>query len=441
MSNTVRQKNNRGAALLLFVVLFLAASILLVLAVSRGAYDDIVAYRMLESSKTSFYGVEAGIEDAIFRHKHGDNYSAFEFFSIGATDVSVTRTALTDSFEFFFEAEHARAVRRGEMTLTLGSGTSFNFGLQAGNGGISLSNNSNIYGNVFSNATVAGQGVATVFGEIVAAGPGGRVETIHATGSVWAHHLNGADIDGDAYYFATSTRVATIVDGASYPGSPDQATTSLPISDELIEDWKEGIELTGSVIGSTSPECVSGVYVIDTDTTLGNVKIDCSVQVKKQGGGTTLTITNPIWISGNLFFDAGPTIVADSSLGRRSVQIIVDNESNRTTSSQISVNQSTVFSSGTSSSYVLLLSMNNSAENGGTQKAINLAQSASGQVLVYAGHGLVDMGNSISLREVTAYQIEVSNGASVTYESGLMSLLFTTGPGGGYTITEWREVE
>jgi hypothetical protein len=85
--------------------------------------------------------------------------------------------------------------------------------------------------------------------------------------------------------------------------------------------------------------------------------------------------------------------------------------------------------------------MNNDAENSGSATAIDLAQSANGKVLVYAPHGRVAMGNSISLKEVTAHQIDINNGAQVIYESGLMSLLFTGGAGGGFSIADWREIQ
>jgi hypothetical protein len=433
--------SDRGAAILIFVLFFLVASTTLVIGIGRGVYDDLVLYRALENGKQSLYAAEAGIEDAVYRHRDAKGYSNMEVFTIGGVSVTMTRTLVVDTYEILANATLNNAVRLTKVHLAVGDGASFNFGLQSGNGGITLSNNSNVYGNVFSNGTVLGQGNATVFGEIIAAGPTGKVKTIHATGTVWAHSLDGALIDGDAYYFDATTRVGTIVNGNSYPGTPDQATIDMPIPDAKIEEWKTIIETTGTVIASTSPECSSGTYVIQTDTTLNNVKIECNVDMRKQGAATTIILAGPVWIEGNLSFSQGPNIVASSSLGLKSVQVIVDNEIDRIMSGKVSINQSTNFSSGNAQSYVVLISMNNSAENGGSEMAINIAQSAIGKVLVYAPHGLIKMGNSISLKEVTGYQIDVNNGASVIYESGLMSLLFTGGPGGGFTITSWKEVE
>ena len=448
MNKYIHTHSSRGAALLIFVVLFLATSLSFILAIGRGVYDDYVTFKTFFEGKRSFYAAEAGIEDAVHRHRDGDEYSNSETFAIGDMTVSTTRTSDGASFTIVSEGHAGDAHRESEVVLEIGDGASFNFGLQSGNGGITLSNNSSIQGNVFSNGAVVGQGSATVYGDVISAGASGLVDHVHATGTVRAHTITDADIEGHAYcdsidnsdvggyiYCNSVTATTNPAPAPDFPGTPDESVQPMPIPDTQIEEWKTNITTTGTVIPSTDARCAGGTYVINTNTTLGNVKIECNVEIRKQGAGTTVIIDNPVWIMGNLTFSQGPTIVASSSLGTRSVQIIVDNESNRLTSSKISVNQSTQFNSGSPSSYILLLSMNNSAENGGTEKAINLAQSANGKVLVYASHGLVDMGNSISLKEVTAHQISISNGASVIYESGLINLLFTSGPGGGFTIT------
>jgi Tfp pilus assembly protein PilX len=439
-NNRLRNHTERGAALITFVIFFLLASTILVIGIGRGVYQSLSETRMLYEGKRSFYSAEAGIEDAIYRHRDAKSYSSTESFTIDGNTVSTARVLNIDIYEITATANASGAVRRSFVELAVGDGASFNFGLQSGNGGITLSNNSAIYGNVFSNGTVEGQGSATVYGDVVSAGTSGLIDSITATGSAYAHSITASTIGGNAYYYATGTLTGSIVSGVLFPGYPDQATATMPITDTMIEGWKDQITASGTIITATSTQCSSGTYTINTNTTLNNVRIDCNVEMRKQGASTVITIAGPIWIQGNLSFSQGPSIIASSSLGSRSVQVIVDKETSRSTSSKITVNQSTTFTSGNASSYVVLISMNNDAENSGSEVAIDLAQSASGKVLVYAPHGRVDMGNSITLREVTGYQIDVNNGAQVIYESGLASLLFTGGPGGGYTIGRWTEI-
>ena len=60
---------------------------------------------------------------------------------------------------------------------------------------------------------------------------------------------------------------------------------------------------------------------------------------------------------------------------------------------------------------------------------------------MYAAHGEIRIKQSLTLKEVTAYKIRLQNSAEVIYESGLASLLFTSGPGGGFEVSSWGEIE
>lgn len=439
--STQKPQRNRGAALLIFVIFFLIISTVLVLGIGRGVYQDLVEYRVLQSSKQSFFGAEAGIEDAIYRHRDGRAYSATESFTLSNVAVNVTRTLVIDQYQFISEGDLGSVVRRSEAWLMIGDGASFNFGLQAGNGGVRMYNSSSVKGNVFSNDSVEGSG-NMVYGDVIAAGPSGLLDGIHATGSAWAHTIQSSTIDMDAYYqsiIGSTVSGVACVNVHCHPGSTDQATATMPIPDSMIDDWETGIQTTGTIIASTSAQCASPPYKIDTDTTLNNIKIECDVEISKNS--TDLILAGPVWIAGNLTIVNGPNIIASSSLGSRSVQVIVDKPTNRTTSSKIQIQNSTNFSSGNALSYIMLLSRNNSAASSGSEVAIDIANLGTGKVILYAPYGLIKVQNNISLKEVTGYRIALYNSAQIIYESGLMNVLFTSGPGGGYIITSWRETE
>ena len=121
--------------------------------------------------------------------------------------------------------------------------------------------------------------------------------------------------------------------------------------------------------------------------------------------------------------------------------IIADNPSDRSDSSSISLENSAVFQGSGANSFVVFISQNNDAENGGDNVAITMKNSATGDVLVYAGHGEISLQNSVNVKEVTGWRIRTKNSAEVLYETGLANLLFTGGPAGGYTFDSWREIE
>jgi hypothetical protein len=90
--------------------------------------------------------------------------------------------------------------------------------------------------------------------------------------------------------------------------------------------------------------------------------------------------------------------------------------------------------SGTNGSNVLFVSQNSSAETGGNTTAITVKNTVSGDLLVYASHGLISIENSVELIEVSAWRVRALNTAQVTYDSGLASTLFTSGPGASWTV-------
>lgn len=306
---------------------------------------------------------------------------------------------------------------------------SFHYGIQAGMGGFTLDNSSEIIGNVHSGGAVIASNNNMIRGSVVSAGPGGLAYGFHATSTVYAHTIGGASqattIDKDAYYV---TKTNTTVSGTSHPNSPDQAMVPLPISDAQIAEWENE-----AAAGGTITSCdVHGDYTISSSMSLGPKKIACNLVIKSSSG--ILNVTGPLWVTGDITTQTGPTIQMDAGLGSMNVAIIADNPSNTTGSGRIIVNQQTIFrGSGAPGSFVFLISQNNSAETGGTTVALDMSQGASALV-AYAAHGLATLSQSVSVREVTAYKIALSQSAKVTYDTGLPSAVFESGPGGSWSF-------
>ncbi len=438
-------KQSRGAAMLIFVLFFTFALSTIVFILNQTIFTDFNDLKRLKQSKQAFFTSESLLEDMVYRQIDGTfslNTTETLTFASAIAQATTTYVSADDEYITVSQARLGSALRKNQAIVTLTNGTSFNYGLQAGNGGITLANNSGIIGNVYSNGPVVGAGSAEVAGDIVSAGPTGSIATITATGSVYANTINRITAGGNAYYnVQIGTNGQNPVAGTRFTPYPNQPLADFPIATSTIQGWKDDITTYGTVITAADPLCSTGTYTINTSVTIGFLKVECNLDIRKTGPSIVVTLTGPVWVQGNLSFTQGPTMQVSPSLGRRSVQFIVDNPSNRTTSSRIEVRNSTQFNgSGDSRSFIMLLSMNESAALGGTQKAIDVSQSANGKVLVYAGRGLVDIGNGISLKEVTGFRINVAQNADVIYESGLSSLLFTAGPGGGYSLGDWRQI-
>ena len=434
MSNSIKQNGvpkifpQRGAALLITVLLFALGASLVTVSIARATYYDVITTRTQQNSLQSYYTAESGVEDAIYRNMQNMSISASVVLTIGSTTATTTITPVLDQKNIDSVAQTGSAVRKLSTVITVGNGASFNFGMQSDNGGITMQNSSSVTGNVYANGSVTGGGSSVVGGDIISGGATGLINGVHATGSAWAHSITASTIDKNAYY---QSILGSTVGGNSFPGSIDQATSTLPISDDLIAQW-EAQAASGTVITSPCP------YTINASVTLGATLIDCN-DVTITGNATNVTLTGPLWIKGNLTLSKANFYVG-SSIGTKSVQIVVDEPASHATGSIITVsNSANFYDADGGNSYVLLLSRNSSARNSGAITAINLSQSASGKVLVYAGDGRIDLANSVSMKEVTGYRIVLGNNTNVAYETGLANLLFTGGPGGAYIITRWNE--
>lgn len=421
--------NNKGQTLITVVIFFLFISLTIAIGFSAPALAEYSNSVRLLNSKKSYFLAESGIEDVVYRVKNGKKYDSTENLNISGFAASTSVFDLIGGEKQVISSGNAlNSVRKLKINLAIDDGVAFNYGVQAGDGGFSIENTASISGNAYSNGPVTGQNSNIIKGDVISAGGSGLISGIHSTSSVYAHSISNSTIEKDAYYVNISN---STVGGVMYPGSADQPPADLPISDSLIEDLKN--TATTSIINSPCP------YTITTTATLGPVKINCNLTIKSNA---VVTLFGNIWVNGNIEVENNAIIKIDSSLGNKSVAMIADNPSNRTTSSKIEFQNTAQFqNSGVKGSYIAAISQNNSAESGGGEKAIKVSNTVSGDLLVYSNHGEILLKNSVNLKEVTAYRIRLQNTANVVYETGLANALFSSGPGGGYTISKWEETK
>lgn len=436
-----RRLRNSGQAMLVMVLLFLVAGTIIVTGTILPIAAQIRVSRGMVLSASSYYLANAAAEDAVFRLSRGKAVATGDTLSLNGGTATVSVSALPAGRSVTATADVRDRVRKVKATLALGVGASFNYGVQVGEGGFSLSNTSSIVGNVYSNGPIVGSNSNVIYGDVVSAGSAGRVEGVHATSSIYARTIVGSVADKDAYYASvTDTRASGSLcpNSHCHPGSADQPAIALPISDEMIEQWQNDAAAGGTATCSGGSYSISGGNV-----TLGPKKIPCNLNIS--GTNTTVTLAGALWVVGNITVSNQPVIRVDPSLSGRSVPVVADNPANRTSSSAIYLSNGTAgevtFQGSGTNSYILFVSRNTSAEQGGSNAAIAISNSVNGDALVYAGHGLVTVSNSITIKELTAYKVQSSNTARVIYNTGLASLLFASGPGGGYDVTGWEEVE
>ena len=65
--------------------------------------------------------------------------------------------------------------------------------------------------------------------------------------------------------------------------------------------------------------------------------------------------------------------------------------------------------------------------------AINVTGGNSSSI-VYAPWGIINLSGGTNIREATAWRITLTGGANVTYETGVASPFFSSGPQGSFSV-------
>ncbi len=437
MNKYTRKKNTKGQAMILAVILFMGVSMAILLGIVGPILRQKTVLSDLVRSRETYFLAEAGIEDVLYRYKSGKPVFAEEVISLNGQFATTTITNVSGGKNIVSSANVNQHVRKISTNIVLGTGIAFHYGVQSGMGGFVLLNSSSITGNVFSAGPITGAG-NMIYGDVVSSGAAGIINGIHATGTAFAHVIQNSTIDRDAYY---QTLTNTTVAGTQHPNSADQPIVDLPISDAQITEWESDAVAGGTMLSTDcdSYNSSSNTCTLSSSRTIGPKKIPFNLLIKSASG--IITVAGPLWVTGNITTQTGPTVRMDPSLGSQNVALIADNPSNPTGSGLITVGQSTIFQgSGSPGSFVFLISQNRSSETGGSIDAISMNQGASALV-AYASHGQITLSQSVSVKEVTAYKIILTQTANVVYDTGLPSTLFSAGPSGGYDITNWEETQ
>lgn len=246
----------------------------------------------------------------------------------------------------------------------------------------------------------------TVMGGNINSITGGNNTTI--AGNAHANTISGITINKDAYY---QTIINTTVRGTEYPNSTDPTPKVFPISDANVTDWKTQAQ------NNTLPTPTCG-------STWGPGKYTGNITLSNT---CTITVKSPIWITGNLNLGNSDVIKLDGSFTSTSGVIVLDGILTLGNSNKIQ-------GTGVGSSLLMVLTTFDSLANGGASAVVIGNTGNSG--VYYASHGIIEPGNSNQYKELTAWQIKLTNNSTINYETGLSSTLFTSGPSGVYSLVK-----
>jgi hypothetical protein len=429
-------KNKNGQALLLasfFLFLILSFSLVLVSYLFSNNQTNLKSY----FSSVAYDLAEAGIEKAIWCLNQtanngcggtfGPSYIGESNISLGDGKFSTTVTRVGNSRTIVSTGIGTKNVTKKikvEVTAApTASDVSFSYAIQVDAGGVTLQNNSSIYGSVYSNSNVSCNTNSLVSGDVTVSGASNKIDKCKINYDAMAHSITNSNVGQNAYYTNISS---TTVGGTKYPGSPDPIFTTLPTFNLPL--WENLAANGGTVEGNYSPLNGSslGPKKINGDLTLNN--------------NVHLTITGPVWVTGNITINNNCVLTLDFTFGDNGTLIIADNVNNLATYGKIMVSNNVIINGAGEKSFIVFISTNNS--NNSANPAINLNNNAEGAIFL-APDGMIILNNNARVKSLSANSIYVNNNAEVHYqESELINLNFAAGPGGNWQIKKstWQDL-
>ena len=208
-SNLNNQKNNlnKGQALLISLVFFSFLSLSIVMGLSVPVVREFrISSNNLESKK-SFFLSESGVEDAYYRIKTSQTIGTAETITLDNHSVV---TNITDSGynekTISSEGSVLSRERINRVVLNTGTGVSFSYGVQSGQGGFIIANNAVVNGSVYSNGSITGSG--TIAGSATSANSASLIADQENGSGVPAYDVTFGD-SNSTQDFAQSFQIST----------------------------------------------------------------------------------------------------------------------------------------------------------------------------------------------------------------------------------------
>lgn len=439
ISNFKLRKGNAWVGILILLAFLLTLGLALV----TDAVTTIIQSKKAAQVLVAQSLCDAGIEKAVFKlNDTGGTYSGetdlnletgvidIEMVSLGAESKSVVVTAYVPNKT---QTTQKRIVRAKLSAETNESGMAFNYGVQAGEGGLTLSNNALLNGNVYSAGNIACGTTASITGDALISrnslGDYGGISGCKIGGNAEAYNILNSTLTGWGKYVSSKT-------GSSASGGLTQITqtqldTDLPyipmsITEPTIQSWESWATDGGTFVGNYT-------LGVGQAAAIGPKKIEGNLTLNS---GSVLTLTGVVWVKGNIILNTGSTLRLSPAYGPNSGMLIADQTDDRANAGYIRVYSNVgINGSGSDDSYVLILSTNQKTSL--TDPAI-FAGNNSDAVVYYTSEGTIEVNNNASLKAISGGGIHLSNGSQVNYDTGLASANFSGGPGGSWVVSEWQ---
>lgn len=229
MNNFFKNKNEKGGAMITFLVFVFSITLSIVLGIVAPMIKEFAVAENSVKSKQSYFLAESGIEDAAYRIKNSIQIDGSETITLDGFSVVTSITDIgSNQKQISSSGDVGNRNRNLSLTLDVATGTAFNYGVQVGEGGLSMTS-ATINGNVYANGPIVGTGSSTITGSATSAtSPGLTADQVNDTGTpshdvVFGNSNNTQDI-AQSFEVSNTDAVSKIELYIKKTGSPNNAT-------------------------------------------------------------------------------------------------------------------------------------------------------------------------------------------------------------------------
>ena len=165
----VTRESERGYVAILSLLFFTAISAVILIGLVRPVLASHESVKAQIATTQAFLVANSAAEDALYRLKNEMDLDASVTLTLltGEAEIAVADTG--DEKQITVNSAMGDFERTLEVVFEQGEGTNFNYGLQVGTGGLSLSGSAGVVGNVYANGDITGSGSAYVSGSATVA--------------------------------------------------------------------------------------------------------------------------------------------------------------------------------------------------------------------------------------------------------------------------------
>lgn len=203
-----------------------------------------------------------------------------------------------------------------------------------------------------------------------------------------------------------------------HPNNPTLLPANFPLSSAQVSQMESQAAGGGTTTGSVT---------LSDNQTLGPKKIIGDLTITA-GSSTPAKLTGTVWVQGIVHLNG--TLKLDAGYGTSSGTIVADDPANPVTGGRIIIGSSgQLVGNSNANTYIMALAMSSSLSE--LAAAVDVSNNLTAGV-VYAANGAVNIQNNANIKEVTGQKIIMQNNTQITYQTGLASVVFTSGPGASW---------